>query len=229
VSRILGLVVVLVLLGGCSAQADPAAPADPPATSSTPADAPYRLDRGDVLGALRSLGPPGFRRVLTCPTRNAEGCRRPGTEPTRWFVATQMQGADLPRGNGLGEFVRTIVTAWPSPAAATSYAARLTQHLRRYRGEYDIVLKETGPRRYIPADRGRGELARVSFAGWRGVMLRRVFHYVFYDFSPSAPVPAGHAVLRQGRYVLDLEWVARDQATDRRLSQLPRRLLRGFG
>ena len=151
------------------------------------------------------------------------------TQGSRWLVATQDRGADLPRGNGLGEFVRTIVTGWPSVGAASSYAARLTRQLKRYDGDYDILLKRTGPRRYIPADRGRGELHPVSYSGWRGTMLRRIFHYVFYDLSPSAPVPGGHVVMSRGRYVVDLEWVARGQETDRRLSHLPRRLLRELG
>ena len=223
---VVGVLVVLVLLGGCSAQADPVAPSQGPGSRPSGVVEPYRLGRLDVLNAVRSLHPRGFKRVLTCPTRRPQACRRPGTERSRWFVATQDHGAGLPRGNGLVEFVRTIVTAWPSAGAASSYAARLTRQLKRYDGEYDILLKETGPRRYIPADRGRGELHTVSFSGWRGTALRRIFHYVFYDLSPSAPVPGGHVVLGRGRYVVDVEWVARNQATDRRLSHLPRRLLR---
>jgi hypothetical protein len=227
-SRMLALLLVLVVLplAACSPEAGPAAPSSGPATTVPPA--PYRLDRVDALAAVRLLKPHGFTRALTCPTRKREACRRPGTERTRWFVGTQSVGADLPRGNGLGELVRTVVTAWPSASAASSYAAGLTRQLRRYRGEYDILLKRTGPRRYTPADRGRGELHQVSFSGWRGTALRRVFHYVFYDLSPSASVPAGHVVLRRGRYVVDVEWVARTQGTDRQLSHLPRRLLRSL-
>ena len=214
-SRLPPLLVVLVLLGGCSAQADPSAPALGPVSSPSERVAPYHLDRLDALGAVRALRPRGFTRALTCATRRPEPCRRPGTKRAGWFVASLDRGAALPRGHGPGEFVTTAVTAWPSVARAASYAARLTEQLERYDGEYAL-----------PAERGRGELHQVSFSGWRGAVLRRVFHYVFDDLSPSASVPGGHAVLRQGRFVVDLEWVARDQQTDRRLTQLPRRLLR---
>jgi hypothetical protein len=226
---LVALLVALVLLplGACST---PAVPAAPP--GDTPVKAlravPYRLDRVDALHAARDLRPQGFERVLTCPRRQHEGCQRDGTQQTRWLVGTLAHGAPLPRGEGLAEVVRTMVTAWPTAAKSRAYADQLTSQLKRYRGEYDILLEKTGPRRYTAGDRGRGELHRVSYSGWRGTALRRVFHYVFYDFSPSASVPGGHVVLRRGRYVADVEWVARTQRTDRRLSHLPRRLLRGL-
>ena len=113
--------------------------------------------------------------------------------------------------------------------AAASYVATTDGRCSRYRGEYDIALHKTGPRTYTPGDRGRGELHEISPGRWRGPVLRRVFHYVFYGLVPSRSVLAGHFVSRRGRYVVDLEWVARDQRTDRRLSHLPRRLLRGLG
>jgi hypothetical protein len=128
----------------------------------------------------------------------------------------------------LVEFVRAIATRWPSPAAARHYADRLAGQLKRYRGEYDIALKATGPRTYRPGDRGRGDLQQVSLRGWRGTVLRRVFHYVFDDLSPSANVLGGRFVLRRGRYVAEIEWQARNQATDRRLSHLPGRLIRAL-
>jgi hypothetical protein len=226
VALLVGL--VLLPLGACSTPAGPAAPPGERPTKVTRA-APYRLERVDALKAARDLRPHGFERVLTCRRRQHEGCQREGTEQTRWLVGTQAHGAPLPRGNGLAEFVRTIVTAWPTAAKARAYADQLTAQLKRYRGEYDILLEKTGPDRYTPGDRGRGELHRVSFSGWRGTALRRVFHHVFYDLSPSASVPGGHLVLRRGRFVVDVEWVARTQRTDRRLSHLPRRLLRGLG
>ena len=227
-SRTLALLgVLVVLLGACSTPADPAAPQDHLPTTTPPA-APYRLHRADALDAARSLHPRGFERVLTCPRRQHEGCQRDGTRRTRWIVGTQAQGAPLPRGKGLAEFVRTIVMAWPSAVGARTYADRLTKKLKCYRGEYDVALRETSARTYRPGDRGSGELQRVSLAGWRGFGLRRVFHYVFDDLSPSANVLGGHFVLRRGRYVVDLEWAARGHYTDRRLSHLPRRLLRGL-
>jgi hypothetical protein len=227
-SRLIGLVVVLaLLLGGCSEQADPAAPAERRSTPS-PAAVPFRLDSADALAAVRSLRPRGFTRVLTCPTRKPQDCRLGGTQRTRWLVGTQFRGRALPRGHGLREFVRVVVTEWPSPGAATSYAGRLTRQLKHYDGEYDVLLRRIGPRRYVPADRGRGELHEVSFVGWRGAALRRIFHYVFAGPSPSAAVPGGRVVLRRERYVVDLEWVARDQRTDRRLSRVPRFLVRGL-
>jgi hypothetical protein len=228
-SRTLGPLLVLVLLfGACSAQADPAAPRSEPPRATADA-APYRLDRHQALDAGRALRQRGFHRVLTCPRRTAEGCAREGTARTHWLVGTQVHGARLPRGNGLVELVRTIVMAWPSAARARTYADRLTRQLERYRGEYDIALQETGPGTYTPGDRGRGELQQVSLGDWQGTGLRRVYHYVFDDLSPSANVLGGHFVLRRGRYVVDLEWAARDQRTDRRLSHLPRRLLWGLG
>jgi hypothetical protein len=225
---LLGLV-VLVLLGGCSARAEPTAPGDGSASRSSATAEPYHLDRLDALRAVRAVDPRGFTRVLSCRSRHSRDCRRDGTQDSRWFVGTLLQGAPLPDANGMGEFVRTVVTAWPSPAAASAYSGRLTHELDRYDGDYDIVLKRTGPRRYVPGDRGRGELHPVTFAGWRGTVLRRLFHYVFDGLTPSATVTGGRAVLARGRYVLDLEWVARTQETDRRLSQLPRRLLRALG
>ena len=227
--RMLGLLAALVLLfGACTAQADPAAPGAGPPTTASADTAPYRLDRLDALGAMRLLRPGGFRRVLTCPRRQHEGCQREGTGSASWLVGTQSHGADLRRGKGSAEFVRAIATSWPSPAAARAYADRLARQLKRYRGEYDIALEETGPRTYAPGDRGRGDLQRVSMRHWRGTGLRRVFHYVFDDLSPSANVLGGHFVLRRGRYVAEIEWQARNQATDRRLSRLPARLIRGL-
>jgi hypothetical protein len=236
--RTLGLLVVLVVLSGaCSARADPVAPSGPPPTKASRAE-PYRLDRHHGLHAVRMLRPRGFERVLTCPRRQHKGCRREGTAATRWLVGSQAHGARLPRGNGLVESVRNVVTAWPSAAFARTYADELARQLRRYRGEYDVPMKETGPHTYIPGERGRGELHRVSLLGWRGVALRKVFHYVFYACRsslsglvvgpPSARVPGARFVLRKGRYVLDLEWVARSQASDRRLSRLPARLVRAL-
>ncbi len=227
-SRLLALFVVVVLTAGCSAQADPAAPSGGPATEPSPRAAPYRIDRLHALSAVRSLRVPGFKRVLVCPTRRPAPCRREGTERSRWLVGAQLHGASLPGGNGLGELVTTIVTTWPSAARASSYADRLTKQLRRYDGDYDILLRKTGSRRYIPADRGKGELHDVAYSEWRGTVLRRLFHYVFDDLSSSSTVAGGRVVLSRGRYVLDLEWVARNQRTDRRLSQLPRRLLQAL-
>jgi hypothetical protein len=137
----------------------------------------------------------------------------------------------------LVEFTRTVVTAWPSGASARRYVHRLDRGQRRFRGDFDIPKKETGPRTYRPGERGAGDLQRVSLLGWRGTGLRRIFHYVFYTSSssglvvgpPSGVVLGGRFVLRRGRYVADVEWLARNQATDRRLSHLPRRLLRRLG
>lgn len=229
-SRTLALLVVLALLplGACSADADPATPQHRPPTKA-PRAGPYQLDRMDALDAARTLHPRGFERVLTCPRRQHEGCQRQGTRRTRWLVGTQAHGASLPRATGSAEFVRTIVMAWPSAASAHTYADRLTERFKAYRGEYDFALRKTCARTCTPGDRGRGEVQQVSLDGWRGAGLRRVFHYVFDHLSPSANVLGGHVVLWRGRYVVDLEWTARTQRTDRRLSHLPRRLLRGLG
>jgi hypothetical protein len=178
---------------------------------------------------VREPPPRGFDLALRCHGRADEHCRKPGLAKVRWFVATVATGAPLPDGNGMGERLTRIVTAWPTAAAARRYADRLTRQLKSYRGEYDIALKETSPRTYTPGVRGRGEVHRVTRNAWRGTVLRRVFHYVFYGLVPSRSVPGGHFVGRRGRYVADIEWVARDQRTDRRLSHLPRRLLRSLG
>ena len=227
---LVALLVVLVVLplGACSAGAGPAAPQDSPPTKATRA-APYRLDRADALDAVREQPPRGFDVALTCRGRTDERCRRPDLAKVRWFVATVATGAPVPDGNGMREQLVRIVTAWPSVAAARRHVRRTTEDLRRYRGEYDIALNKTGLRTYTPGDRGRGELHVVSSNRWRGTGLRRVFHYVFYGLVPSRSVLGGHFVSRRGRYVVDVEWVARDQRTDRRLSHLPRRLLRRLG
>ena len=66
--------------------------------------------------------------------------------------------------------------------------------------------------------------------GGEGTVLRRVFHFVYHGLVTVArTVTGGHVVVRRGRYVADVEWIAGDQRTDRRLSHLPRRLLRGLG
>jgi hypothetical protein len=229
-SRMLALLVVLVALplGACSAQTDPAAPQDGPSTKATRA-APYRLDRVVALEAVRAKPPRGFDLALTCRGRAEERCREPDLAKVRWFVATVATGAPLPDGNGMRERLVTIMTAWSTAEVARRYASRRTAELRRYRGEYDIALRRTGPRTYTPGDRGRGELHQISPGRWRGTVLRRVFHHVFHGLVPSRSLLGGHFVSRRGRYVADLEWVARDQVTDRRLSHLPRRLLRRLG
>ena len=103
------------------------------------------------------------------------------------------------------------------------------RQLSRHRGEYDIALRKTGPRHLHTRRPWPGELHEVSSGRWRGTGLRRVFHHVFEGLVPSRSVLGGHFVIRRGRYVADVEWVARDQRTDRRLSHLPRRLLRRLG
>jgi hypothetical protein len=134
-------------------------------------------------------------------------------------------GEPVPDGNGLREQVTAIAMAWPSVAAARRYARGLSRQLRRYRGEYYLPLKMTGPRRYTPGDRGQGELQRVTYTGWHGIGLRRRFFHYFDHYETSGRVQGGRFVMRRGRYVVDVEWVARTQATDRRLTHLPRRLL----
>ncbi len=196
-SRLLVLLLAVLLVTGCSARADPAAPSDRPDDEPSRTVAAFRLDRVAALRAVRSLSPRGFARVLTCASRRRVPCRREGTETSRWLVATLLQGARLPGDNGLREIVRPEVTAWSSADAAAAYAVRLTKQLTRYDGD-------------------RSEIHLVTHAGWRGTVLRQ-----------AAPA-GGRAVLRRGRYVADLEWVARDQRTDRRLSHLPRRLLRAL-
>ena len=230
-SRMLALLLVLVVLplAACSAEADPAAPSSGPSTTA-PRAAPYRLDRADALDAVREQPPRGFEVALTCRGRTDERCRRPDLAKVRWFVATMSTGAPLPDGNGLREQLIRIVTAWPSVAAARAVCTS------DHRGAEAATAAsttspctETGPRTYTPGDRGRGELHEISSGRWRGTALRRVFHYVFYGLVPSRSVVGGHFVTRRGRFVADVEWVARDQRTDRRLSHLPRRLLRGLG
>ena len=198
-SRMLALLLVLVVLplAACSAEADPAAPSSGPSTT-VPRPAPYRLDRADALDAVRAQPPRGFEVALTCRGRTDERCRRPDLAKVRWFVATMSTGAPLPDGNGLREQLIRLVTAWPSVAAARGYVRRTTEDLRRYRGEYDIALHKTGPRTYTPGDRGRGELHEISPGRWRGTALRRVFHYVFFGLVPSRSVVGGHFVSPPG-------------------------------
>jgi hypothetical protein len=86
----------------------------------------------------------------------------------------------------------------------------------------------TGPRRYVPGDRGKGELERVSLGGWRGLGLRRRYFLYFDHYVTSGTVLGGRFVLRRGRYVSEVEWKAATQATDRRLSHLPARLLQNL-
>jgi len=220
------LTVLLVLpLGACSTTAASSGPVGGPSAAAVRAAAPYRLDKADALDAVREPAPRGFEVTLTCRGRADERCRRPDLAKVRWFVGTLAIGGPVPDGNGMHERLVTMVTAWPTAAAARRHARRVTTGLRRYRGEYDVALRKTGPRTYTPGDRGRGELHPIAPSRWRGTVLRRVFHYVFYGLVPSRSVLAGHAVVRRGRYVADVEWVARDQRTDRRLSHLPRRLL----
>jgi hypothetical protein len=123
------------------------------------------------------------------------------------------------------ERVTAIATAWPTEKRARRYAASIVRQLERYRGEYDISSEMTGARRYTPGDRGRGELQQVSLAAWRGVGLRRSFFRYFHGSRTSGTAFGGRFVLRRGRYVCDVAWTARTQATDRRLSHLPARLV----
>jgi hypothetical protein len=234
-SRNVALLVVVVLLTGCSAGVCPAPlPAFPEADleavpEALPRPVPRILTRVDAETALRTRASPhGFQVDVTCQGRSREGCRPQGTEGARWVVGTLATGKRLPGGHGLRERVTTTVMAWPSPAQARRYVSGLARRFDRYRGKYAVPVKRTRSVRYVPGDRGKGEVQHVGLAGWRGLGLRRSFVLRFHDDETSRTAYGGRFVMRRGAYVVDVDWVGRNQSTDRRLSHLPRRLIRGL-
>jgi hypothetical protein len=221
--------VALFLLAACSTGGD----AGPSATHSPAAAerrrAPYRLTAGEALRAVRSTKPVrGLRISQRCDSRRDRSCVADRWRGSRWLVGWAATGAPLPEGNGLHEYARVVMTAWPSPAVARGALREARHDVDRFRGEYYVPLKEIGPNRYIPGDRGKGDVQRVSLRQWRGIGVRKVFFLYFDTYDTTGTVFGGRFVLRRGPYVVDVEWVARRRATDRRLSHLPARLIRSL-
>jgi len=223
------LIGVALLLAACSTggNASPSPTRSPVAAEAR--RAPYHLTAGDSLRAVRSTKPAGGLRIsLRCDSRRDRSCAGDRWRGSRWLVGWAASGARLPGGNGLHESVRVVVTAWPSASVARGALREAKREMDRFEGEYYVPLKEIGPNRYIPGDRGKGDVQRVSLRGWRGTGVRKVNFYYFDTYAASGTVFGGRFVLRRGPYLADVEWVARTRDTDRSLSHLPARVIRAL-